>query len=457
MVILNTCHIREKAAEKVFSELGRLRALKQARGRRASRMIIAVAGCVAQAEGEEITAPRARRSTSCSGRRPTTGCRRWWPAPTARPAGRWSTPTSRPRASSTTCPANRRVAGRHRLPDRAGGLRQVLHLLRRALHPRRRVFAGRRRRSWPRRAAWSPQGAREITLLGQNVNAYHGDGPDGVGLGPGPADPRAGRDRRPATASATPPRHPRDMDDDLIAAHRDVPQLMPFLHLPVQSGSDRILAAMNRKHTADDYRRIVDRLRAARPDIALSSDFIVGFPGETDARFRGDAGAGARGRLRPGLLLQVHRRAPARRPPALADQVPEAVKDERLQALQAAAVGAAGRLQPRHASGACCRCCSTGRAASPASCSGRSPYLQAVHLDGAGPADRHRRSRCASPSGKLLQPGRHRHAGRCGGGGVTRDSSIPADAGPVERPDQPGQAAIQRLRSASTTTRCCRC
>ena len=123
------------------------------------------------------------------------------------------------------------------------------------------------------------QGAREITLLGQNVNAWHGEAPDGSDWGLGRLlRELVGIENLLRLRYAT--SHPRDMDDDLIAAHRDVPALMPFVHLPVQSGSDRILAAMNRKHTADDYRRIVERLRAARPDLALSSDFIVGHPGK---------------------------------------------------------------------------------------------------------------------------------------------------------------------------------
>ena len=148
------------------------------------------------------------------------------------------------------------------------------------------------------------QGAREITLLGQNVNAWHGEAPDGGTWGLGrllrELAELPGLLRLRYTTS-----HPRDMDDELIAAHRDLPALMPFLHLPVQSGSDRVLAAMNRRHTAADYLRLVEKLRAARPDLALSSDFIVGHPGETEADFAGDAGAGARGRLRPGVQLQV--------------------------------------------------------------------------------------------------------------------------------------------------------
>ena len=147
-------------------------------------------------------------------------------------------------------------------------------------------------------------GVREVTLLGQNVNAWHGEGPDGSEWGLGRLLFRLaeipGLARLRYTTS-----HPRDMDDELIAAHRDLPALMPYLHLPVQSGSDRILKAMNRRHTAADYLRLIDRIRAARPDIAMSGDFIVGFPGETDADFEATLELVRDGRLRAGLLVQI--------------------------------------------------------------------------------------------------------------------------------------------------------
>ena len=180
-------------------------------------------------------------------------------------------------------------------------------------------------------------GVREVTLLGQNVNAWHGEGPakrkDGEwGLGqllfrladiPGLARLRY-------TTS-----HPRDMDDALIAAHRDLPALMPYLHLPVQAGSDRILKAMNRRHTVADYLRLIGRIRAARPDIAMSGDFIVGFPGETDGRFRGDAGAGARRCVTRRRSRSNIRARPGTPGADMDGQVAEAEKDERLQRLQA--------------------------------------------------------------------------------------------------------------------------
>jgi tRNA-2-methylthio-N6-dimethylallyladenosine synthase len=175
-------------------------------------------------------------------------------------------------------------------------------------------------------------GAREITLLGQNVNAYHGEGPDGKGWGLArlirALAEEPGIERLRYTTS-----HPRDMDDDLIAAHRDVPALMPFLHLPVQSGSDRVLEAMNRRHTADDYRRIVDRLRLARPDLALSSDFIVGFPGESDADFAATLTLAREVGYAQAFSFKYSAR-PGTPGARLTDQVPEPVKVERLSVLQ---------------------------------------------------------------------------------------------------------------------------
>jgi tRNA-2-methylthio-N6-dimethylallyladenosine synthase len=223
------------------------------------------------------------------------------------------------------------------------------------------------------------QGAREITLLGQNVNAWHGEAPDGSVWGLG----RLLRELasvenllrlRYATS------HPRDMDDDLIAAHRDLQPLMPFLHLPVQSGSDRILAAMNRKHTADDYRRIVDKLRHARPDIALSSDFIVGHPNETEADFEATMTL-----VRDINFAQAYSFKYSQRPgtPAAgaSAQVPEADKDRRLQTLQVLL-----RDQQRMFGAGCVglelRVLFTGLGRHPGQVAGRSPFLQPVHLTG---------------------------------------------------------------------------
>jgi tRNA-2-methylthio-N6-dimethylallyladenosine synthase len=221
-------------------------------------------------------------------------------------------------------------------------------------------------------------GAREITLLGQNVNAYHGEGPDGPwGLArllralaeiPGVARLRY-------TTS-----HPGDMSEDLIRAHADLPALMPFLHLPVQSGSDRMLAAMNRRHTRDDYRRVVDRLRAARPDMALSSDFIVGHPGETDVDF-----AATMALIHEVGFAQAYSFKYSQRPgtPAAGapGQVAEAVKDARLQVLQAALRDQQAAFN-RASAGSTMEVLITGPGRHPGQIGGRSPYLQAVHLEG---------------------------------------------------------------------------
>jgi tRNA-2-methylthio-N6-dimethylallyladenosine synthase len=279
MVILNTCHIREKAEDKVFSDLGRLKPLKQAQG---GDMIIAVAGCVAQAEGAEIMR-RAPYVDIVLG--PQTYHR--LPEMVARAS------RSGERVLDTDFPAEAKFDF---LPEasQAPGVSAFLSVqegcdkfctfcvvpyTRGAEYSRPAVSV----LAEAKRLVAS--GAREIILLGQNVNAYHGEAPDGSIWGLGrliralAEIPALARLRY--TTS-----HPRDVDDELIRAHAEVPQLMPFLHLPVQSGSDNVLAEMNRKHTADDYRRIIDRFRDARPDIAFSSDFITGFPGETDADFR---------------------------------------------------------------------------------------------------------------------------------------------------------------------------
>ena len=221
-------------------------------------------------------------------------------------------------------------------------------------------------------------GAREITLLGQNVNAWHGEASDGTEWGLGRlvrhlADAVDGLARIRYTTS-----HPRDMDDDLIAAHAEVPQLMPFLHLPVQSGSDRVLEAMNRQHKARRFYEIVERLVAARPDLALSSDFIVGFPGESDADFEatmtlveeiGFAQAFSfKYSLRPGTPAAL-----------MENQVPEAVKDERLRRLQAV-LNAQQVAFNRATIGKTLPVLLEKPGKRPGQLVGRSPYLQAVHV-----------------------------------------------------------------------------
>ena len=271
MVLLNTCHIREKAAEKVYSDLGRLKPLKQAK----PGMKIAVAGCVAQAEGAEIL----RRAPVVD---LVVGPQSYHRLPAMLQAvGQGA------RAIDTEFPAEDKF---DHLPDRRMLRGPTAFLTVQEGCDKFCAFCvvpytrGAEVSRAPERLLAEARdlvarGVREVTLLGQNVNAYHADG---WGLARLVRDLARidGLERIRYTTS-----HPNDMEDDLIAAHGDEPKLMPYLHLPVQSGSDRILKAMNRKHTAEHYLQLVRRIRAARPDILLSSDFIVGFPGETDADF----------------------------------------------------------------------------------------------------------------------------------------------------------------------------
>ncbi|MCH4026811.1 MAG: tRNA (N6-isopentenyl adenosine(37)-C2)-methylthiotransferase MiaB [Acetobacter fabarum] len=379
MIILNTCHIRDRAAEKVFSELGRLRLIKEARKAEGQHTIIAVAGCVAQAEGQEILA-RAPYVDIVLG--PQTYHR--LPEMVARAARAGNAvietdfPTEQkfdflPEAEAPQTPGNYTAF----LTIQEGCDKFcsfcVVPYTRGAESSRsvQSVLAEARR--------MAQSGVREISLLGQNVNAYHGEGPDGTvwdltrlayALAKIP-----GLSRIRYTTS-----HPRDMNDALIAAHRDLPELMPFLHLPVQSGSDRILRAMNRGHTADEYRDLVHRLRAAKPDLALSSDFIIGHPGETDEDFEAtmqlvrDVGF---------ALAYSFKYSPRPGTPAAGAplQVPEDVKDARLQALQkllreqqdAFNASMVGKTVP---------VLFTGKGRKPGQIAGRSPWLQPVHVIG---------------------------------------------------------------------------
>ena len=371
MVILNTCHIRDKAAEKVFSELGRLRRLKQQRAADGGRMILAVAGCVAQAEGEQILA-RAPYVDIVLG--PQTYHR--LPEMVARAARAGDA------VIETDFPPEQKFDF---LPDAAApqGITAFLTIqegcdkfcsfcvvpyTRGAEQSRTvaSVVAEARR--------LVAQGAREITLLGQNVNAWHGD-PGGLGRLLRELAELPGLLRLRYTTS-----HPRDMDDALIAAHRDLPTLMPFLHLPIQSGSDRILKAMNRGHTTADYLRTVAKLRAARPDIALSSDFIVGHPGETEADFQATLALVREVRFAQAFSFKYSPRpgTPAAGAPA---QVPEPEKERRLAELQALLrdhqaqfnAGCVGLALP---------VLFTGPGRHPGQIAGRSPFLQPVHVTG---------------------------------------------------------------------------
>jgi len=330
MIILNTCHIRDKAAEKVFSELGRLRVIQQARLAQGHRTILAVAGCVAQAEGAEILA-RAPFVDIVLG--PQTYHR--LPEMVARAS----------RAAGAVIETDFPTEDKFdHLPEASApqGLTAFLTIQEGCdkfcsfcVVPYTRGAETSRSEATVLAEARKlvAQGTREITLLGQNVNAWHGLDADGnasnlARLAHKLADIE-GLYRIRYTTS-----HPRDMDDALIAAHGDLPQLMPFLHLPVQSGSDRMLAAMNRKHTVADYLRLVDRLRDARPDLALSSDFIVGHPGETEADFEATLDLIRRVRFASAFSFKYSPR-PGTPAAGAAMQVDDATMDRRLQTLQA--------------------------------------------------------------------------------------------------------------------------
>ncbi len=285
LIVLNTCHIREKAVEKVYSDLGRIHQLKRQRADQGHETLIAVTGCVAQAEGAEIIA-RAPHVGLVVGPQ---SYHRLPDLVTKALAGQQIVDTEFPDEDKFT-----RLPERTLTPSPANGPAAAFLTVQEGCdkfctfcvvpytrgmelsRPVALVEAEARR--------LVQRGVRELTLLGQNVNAYHGAAPDGRSWSLAQLMERLagieGLERLRYMTS-----HPRDMGDDLIAAHRDNPKLMPYLHLPFQAGSDRILAAMNRKHTAADYLRLIERIRTQRPDIALSTDIIVGFPGETDAEF----------------------------------------------------------------------------------------------------------------------------------------------------------------------------
>ncbi|RAU24020.1 tRNA (N6-isopentenyl adenosine(37)-C2)-methylthiotransferase MiaB [Paramagnetospirillum kuznetsovii] len=374
MVILNTCHIREKAAEKVFSELGRMRKLQTAKAEAGSRMILAVAGCVAQAEGAEILR-RAPFVDIVLG--PQTYHRLPEMVAQAARAGGAVLDTEFPPEPKFDFLPESRAEGTSAFLSVQEGCDKfctfcVVPYTRGAEYsrPAAAVLAEAR--------ALASQGVRELTLLGQNVNGWRHD--DGWTLGRLIREVAAidGIERIRYTTS-----HPRDMDDELIAAHAELPELMPFLHLPVQSGSDRILQAMNRGHDRDTYLRLTEKLKAAQPDLALSSDFITGFPGETDQDF-----ADTMALIREVGFVQTYSFKYSPRPgtPAalMPDQVPEKVKEERLAQVQAllleqtmafnqSCVGREMKVlldRPgRHAG----------------QLVGRSPYMQPVHVKAAAP------------------------------------------------------------------------
>ena len=374
MVILNTCHIREKAAEKVFSELGRLKPLKDAARRRGGRMILAVAGCVAQAEGAEILA-RAPHVDIVVGPQAYHRLPELVASATRRAGG----------VLDTDFPVESKfdhLPGASALP----GISSFLTIQEGCdkfctfcVVPYTRGAEFSRPASEVLEEARSQiaAGAREITLLGQNVNAYHGAAPGGGEWGLGRLIRALGELPGLARIRYT-TSHPRDVDDELIEAHRDVPTLMPFLHLPVQSGSDRILAAMNRRHTAADYLATLARLRRARPEIAFSSDFIVGYPGESERDFEATLALVRETGFAQSFSFKYSPR-PGTPAAAEPDQVPDAVKSERLQRLQEL-LGSQQRAFNRSQVGRELDVLLERPGRHPGQLVGRSPYLQPVHL-----------------------------------------------------------------------------
>ncbi len=379
LVILNTCHIREKAAEKVYSELGRLRPLKEAKAEAGERMIVTVAGCVAQAEGEEIR----RRAPVVD---LVTGPQSYHRLPEMIAKAH--------RAAGETLAAEFAVDEKF---DRLAGARAVdgpaAFLTVQEGCDKFCTFCV---VPYTRGAEWSrpvdqitaearilaAQGVREITLLGQNVNAYLGAPPAGDGGEGAWGLARLvrhlakidGLERIRFTTS-----HPRDMDDALIAAFAEEPKLMPYLHLPVQSGSDKILTAMNRRHTAAHYLDVIAQVRAARPDIAISGDFIVGFPGETETDFADTLAIVEAVNYAQAFSFKYSVR-PGTPAAEMTRQVDEAEKGERLARLQELL----GRQQDEF------NAAQIGKALPvlfeksgkrEGQLAGRSPYLQAVHVD----------------------------------------------------------------------------
>ena len=387
LVLLNTCHIREKASEKVFSELGRLRDMQEERRESGGDLMIGVAGCVAQAEGEEI----ARRAPVVDMVFGPQSYHRLPEMLTEATARRSLHPSQQRAVVDTDYPeedkfehlpaATKEVTIKRGLtafltvqegcdkfcafcvvPYTRGS--EVSRPVSQVLAEARNLVAA---------------GVKEITLLGQNVNAYHGLDAAGRSVGLGGlayllAD-IAGLERVRYTTS-----HPRDMDDALISAHRDLDILMPYLHLPVQSGSDTILKAMNRRHTAAEYLATIERIKTARPDMALSGDFIVGFPGETDQDFEDTLSI-----IREVGYASAYSFKYSTRPGTpganLDGQIAEELKTERLYRLQelvnaqttAFHASCIGKTMPVLIE-------RPGRQAGQVG--GRSPYLQAVHLDG---------------------------------------------------------------------------
>lgn len=374
VILLNTCHIREKAAEKVYSEIGRIRKIKEKRKAEGKELKIGVAGCVAQAEGEEIMrrAPivdlvigsqsyhnlpemlKSKKKRNVELEFPEMQKFDLLPEQ-SQPQGATAFVSVQEGCDKfcTFCVVPYTRGGEYSRP-----VQKILDEV------QQQVDAG----------------TREVTLLGQNVNAYHGEAADGSEWSLGKLITKLaeidGLERIRYTTS-----HPRDMDDELIAAHGEVEKLMPYLHLPIQAGSDRILKAMNRHHTAADYMNTINRLRVVRPDIAFSGDFIVGFPGETDADFEATLAVVEAVGYQSAYSFKYSPR-PGTPAAGSDEQVEEAVKDERLQRLQFI-LGRQMRSFNEAKVGTQMRVLLDREGKQDGQRIGRSPWMQSVHVSGA--------------------------------------------------------------------------
>jgi tRNA-2-methylthio-N6-dimethylallyladenosine synthase len=368
LVVLNTCHIRERAAEKVYSDIGRL---KRKDG---SSPLIAVAGCVAQAEGEEIMA----RAPSV---KMVVGPQAYHRLPAmvrAASAGGRVTDTDMPAETKFDALPRRKRSGPTAFLTVQEGCDKFCTYC--VVPYTRGAEVSRPYSALVDEAKLLVEaGAREITLLGQNVNAWTGENAKGqtVGLEALIRELAAIGDLARIRYTTS---HPNDMTQGLIEAHGDTPKLMPFLHLPVQAGNDRVLKAMNRSHTIESYLAILDKVRAVRPDIAISGDFIVGFPGETEAEFADTVKLVEAVGYAQCFSFKYSPR-PGTPAATMADHLPEAVMDERLQRLQAA-LGRSAQAFNQASVGRTCDVLVERRGKLPGQWLGKSPWLQSVHFVG---------------------------------------------------------------------------
>ncbi|MFH1158071.1 MAG: tRNA (N6-isopentenyl adenosine(37)-C2)-methylthiotransferase MiaB [Pseudomonadota bacterium] len=369
LMILNTCHIREKATEKLFSDLGRLREHKDSKAARGQKSLIAVAGCVAQAESEVIL-QRAGYVDMVFG-----------------PQTYHLLPEMILKASGDTRVVNTDFPSESKFDHLPGdsipqGPSAFLSVQEGCdnfcafcvvPYTRGAEFSRPAAQVMDEAKRLAGQGAKEITLLGQNVNAYHDGTHDLARLISGIAELNGLERIRYMTS------HPKDMNDNLIHAHRDIPKLMPFIHLPVQSGSDRMLELMNRKHTVTDYLDTLGKLKEARPDIAISSDFIVGFPGETDADHQATLALARQIGFASCYSFKYSPR-PGTPGAAMDGVVPEAVKDARLQELQTLLFDRQ-RDYNRQSVGAIVPVLFDRKGRRPGQLLGKTPYMQSVYAD----------------------------------------------------------------------------